>query len=79
MIAEEFQTTISNGSIRIPDYLKTEFEGCKVKVIVFKSNHQPDLPFNLRQLFRDTQSLPQIQAISEAEIIAEIASYRIGL
>lgn len=76
MIAEEFQTTVLNGSIHIPDYLKTEFEGCKVRVIVLKSNHQDNLPFDLHQLFRDTQSLPQIQTISEAEIIAEIASYR---
>ncbi|NJL92117.1 MAG: hypothetical protein HC916_21880 [Coleofasciculaceae cyanobacterium SM2_1_6] len=76
MIAEEFQTIVLNGSIHIPDYLKTEFEGCKVKVIVLKSNYQSDLPFNLRQLFKDTQSLPQSQAISEAEIIAEVTAYR---
>ena len=36
MIAEEFQTTISNGNIQIPDTLRTEFDGCEVRVIVLK-------------------------------------------
>jgi hypothetical protein len=80
MLAEEFKTTVSNGKIQIPDSLSTEFEGCEVRVIVLKDNrNKKALNTNLRDLFKTTQSLPQVQAISEAEIIAEIAAYRQGL
>lgn len=80
MLAEEFQTTVSNGKIQIPDSLRTEFEGCEVRVIVLKDNRKKKaLNTNLRNLFKTTQALPQVQAISEAEIIAEIAAYRQGL
>ncbi|MCL1491783.1 MAG: hypothetical protein M1G31_13695 [Pseudanabaena sp. Salubria-1] len=77
MLAEEFQTTVSNGKIQIPDSMRTEFEGCEVRVIVLKDNRKKKaLNTNLRNLFKTTQALPQVQAISEAEIIAEIAAYR---
>jgi len=33
----------------------------------------------LHKLFKDTQALPQVQAISEDEISAEIEAYRQGL
>lgn len=80
MLAEEFQTTVSNGKIQIPDSLRTEFEGCEVRVIVLKDNRKKKaLNTNLRNLFKTAQALPQVQAISEAEIIAEIAAYRQGL
>jgi len=80
MLAEEFKTTVSNGKIQIPDSLRTEFEGCEVRVIVLKDNRmKKPLNTDLRNLFKTTQSLPQAQAISEAEIIAEIAAYRQGL
>jgi len=80
MLAEEFKTTVSNGKIQIPDSLRTEFEGCEVRVIVLKDNRmKKPLNTDLRNLFKTTQSLSQAQAISEAEIIAEIAAYRQGL
>jgi hypothetical protein len=80
MLAEEFQTIISNGKIQIPDLLRTEFEGCEVRVIVLKntSTRNPNNP-KLRNLFKATQALPQAQKISEAEIITEIAVHRQGL
>ena len=40
MLAEEFQTTVSNGKIQIPDSMRTEFEGCEVRVIVLKDNRK---------------------------------------
>jgi hypothetical protein len=75
MLAEEFKTTVANGKIQIPDALKTEFEGCRFRVIVLKDTNN----LNLRNLFKTTQALPQAQAISESEIIAEIAAFRQGL
>jgi hypothetical protein len=75
MLAEEFQTTVSDGKIQIPDSLKTEFEGCRVRVIVLKNTDNLDL----RNLFKTTQALPQAQAILESEIIAEIAAHQQGL
>jgi hypothetical protein len=80
MIAEEFKTIVANGKIQIPDSIKTQFEGQEVRVIVLKAS--PDklpLPFDLRKLFKETQALPQAQAISEDEIQAEIEAYRQGL
>ncbi len=80
MLAEEFQTTVANGKIQIPDALKTELEGCEVRVIVLKANQKKkDLSFDLRNLFKNTQALPQVQMISEVEIITEIETYRQGL
>jgi hypothetical protein len=32
----------------------------------------------MKTLFRETQSLPQVKALSEAEIAAEVAAYRGG-
>ncbi len=79
MLAEEFQATVANGKIQIPELLMSEFEGCEVRVIVLKTNKKKSLPFDLRKLFQNTQTLPQVQSISENEIIAEIANYRQGI
>ena len=77
MLAEEFKTIVANGKIQIPDSIKTQFEGQEVRVIVLKANFQKlPLPFDLYKLFKDTQALPQVQAISEDEISAEIEAYR---
>ena len=77
MLAEEFKTIVANGKIQIPDSIKTQFEGQEVRVIVLKaSDKKLPLPFDLRKLFKDTQALPQAQAISEDEISAEIEAYR---
>ncbi|BBC23572.1 hypothetical protein [Pseudanabaena sp. ABRG5-3] len=78
MLAEEFQATVANGKIQIPELLMSEFEGCEVRVIVLKTNKKKSLPFDLRKLFQNTQILPQVQSISENEIIAEIDNYRQG-
>ena len=80
MLAEEFKTIVANGKIQIPDSIKTQFEGQEVRVIVLKASPQKlPLPFDLHKLFKDTQALPQVQAISEDEISAEIEAYRQGL
>lgn len=80
MLAEEFKTIVANGKIQIPDSIKTQFEGQEVKVIVLKVNpKKKPLPFDLQKLFKDTQAFPQVQAISEDEITAEIEAYRQGL
>ncbi len=77
MLAEEFKTIVADGRIQIPDSIKTQFEGQEVRVIVLKSNDKKlPLPFDLQKLFQDTQALPQVQAISEDKIIAEIQAYR---
>ena len=40
------------------------------------SSNPPQLLSDLEALFRETQALPQVQAISEEEIALEIATYR---
>jgi hypothetical protein len=79
MLAEEFQATVANGKIQIPELLMSEFEGWEVRVIVLTTNKKKSLPFDLRKLFQNTQALPQVQSISENEIIAEIDNYRQGI
>ncbi len=62
----------------LADSIKTQFEGQEVRVIVLKASSQKlPLPFDLHKLFKDTQALPQVQAISEDEISAEIEAYRL--
>jgi len=78
MLVEEFKTIVANGKIQIPDSIKTQFEGQEVRVIVLKASPQKlPLPFDLHKLFKDTQALPQVQAISEDEISAEIEACRL--
>jgi hypothetical protein len=62
----------------LADSIKTQFEGQEVRVIFLKASPQKlPLPFDLHKLFKDTQALPQVQAISEDEISAEIEAYRL--
>ncbi|OUC16192.1 MAG: hypothetical protein B0A82_02925 [Alkalinema sp. CACIAM 70d] len=68
--AIEFQTTIHNGSIQVPETYQTDLEGAIVKVIILK-------PATLQALFKATQALPQVQTITEADIAAEIDNYRL--
>lgn len=80
MLTKEFKTIVANGSIQIPDSIKNQFEGQEIRVIILKEdNKKLPLPFDLRKLFKDTQALPQAQAISDDEISAEIDAYRQGL
>ena len=80
MLTKEFKTIVANGSIQIPDYIKNQFEGQEVRVIILKEgNKKLPLPFDLQKLFKETQALPQVQDISEDEISAEIEAYRQGL
>jgi hypothetical protein len=80
MLTKEFKTIVSNGNIQIPDSIKNQFEGQEIRVIILKEdNKKLPLPFDLRKLFKDTQALPQVQAISDDEISAEIDAYRQGL
>ncbi len=50
--------------------------GQRVEVVVIAEDQPVNQVRELRELFKATQSLPQAQAISEAEIAAEIAAYR---
>ena len=67
--AIEFQTTIHDGNIQIPETYQSGLEGAIVKVILLK-------PSPLRALFKATQASPQIQSITEEDIASEIENYR---
>ncbi|WP_035984253.1 hypothetical protein [Leptolyngbya sp. KIOST-1] len=74
MEAVEFEANIKNGSIEIPAAYRADLvEGDKVKVIVL-TPRQAEHVQAIKALFKKTQSLPQAQRISEAEI----AAYRAG-
>ena len=56
--------------------------GQRVEVLLLAedttSSTPPQMLSDLEALFRETQALPQVQAISEEEIALEIAAYRAG-
>jgi hypothetical protein len=54
-------------------------EGEQVEVIVvIAQKNNSDTASRLRQLLKDTQSLPQIQQLTDEEIQAEVAAHRSG-
>lgn len=78
MEAVEFQAKVKNGAIEIPEVYQTALEeGTQIKVIVLKQPRQEHIQA-LKALLKETQALPQVQTITEAEIAAEIAAYRTG-
>ena len=78
MEAIEFQTKIKNGTIKIPDIYQPDLaEGAQVKVIVLKQPRS-QLIRAFKALLKETQALPEAQAITEAEIADEIEAYRAG-
>jgi hypothetical protein len=53
--------------------------GQRVEVVLIAEEEQPAARVHeLRALFQATQALPQVQAITEDDIAAEIAAYRAG-
>lgn len=78
MEAIEFQAKIKNGTIEIPDIYQPDLaEGVQVKVIVLKQPRS-QLIRAFKALLKETQALPEAQAITETEIADEIAAYRAG-
>jgi hypothetical protein len=51
-------------------------EGQRVEVVMLAEDEPAYRVAEVRELFRTTQALPQIQSITEDEIAAEIAAYR---
>jgi hypothetical protein len=62
--AIEFQATVHNSNIQIPETSRTDLEGAIVKVIILKSP-------SIKALFKTTQKLPQIQVITEEDTIGK--------
>lgn len=54
--------------------------GEKVEILVFSADNgdHDERVRKLKDLFRETQSLPQIQALSEDDILREVKAYRKG-
>ncbi|MBW4642571.1 MAG: hypothetical protein KME23_06115 [Goleter apudmare HA4340-LM2] len=53
--------------------------GQRVEIIILaEDSPRADMSKKLRDLFDKTQSLPDVQNITESEIIAEIEAYRRG-
>ena len=69
MFKKIYRKTVSN----FPFY-----PGQYVEVFVLAQKDRATQAQTLKSLFRETQALPQIQAINEAEIVAEVAAYRSG-
>lgn len=75
-------TVRSDGRIEILDPILKP--GAQVEVIVLVEAESENAEVLLarvnewKALFKETQSLPQVQVITEEEIAAEIAAYRAG-
>jgi hypothetical protein len=54
-------------------------KGEKLEVIVFADEKRSDLVREMKSLFKETQKLPAIKKIIEADIIKEIRDYRSGI
>ncbi len=53
--------------------------GERVEVLLLtRSTDRETVAPDLKALLKDTQSLPQVQTISEAEIATEVSAYRSG-
>lgn len=79
MEAVEFEANIKNGRIEVPVvYQSGLVEGGKVRVILLKPYNGEQIQA-VKELFKETQALPQAQTITEDEIAAEIAAHRAGL
>ena len=54
--------------------------GEKVEILVLaaENGNQVESVHKLRDLFKETQSLPQIQTLSEDDILREVEAYRNG-
>jgi len=52
--------------------------GQRVEIVMIAEDDTSQKIAKLKELFKTTQSLPQAQVISEADILAEIAKYRKG-
>ncbi len=51
--------------------------GQRVEILILsRASDEAALAEDLRALLRDTQSLPNVKRLSEADIIAEVAAYR---
>lgn len=51
--------------------------GERVEVLLLTpGEHNTTVVQELKELFKETQALPQIQALSDEEIAAEVAAYR---
>lgn len=78
MEAVEFEANIKNGRIEVPVVYQSDLvEGGKVRVILLKPYNTEHIQA-VKALFKETQALPQAQAITEDEIAAEVAAYRAG-
>lgn len=50
--------------------------GQRIEVLILREDSPDNAARDFELLLKETQSLPQAQAISEADIAAEIAAYR---
>jgi len=50
--------------------------GQRIEVLILREDSSDNAARNFELLLKETQSLPQAQAISKADIAAEIAAYR---
>ena len=70
VIQESGQIVLSNLPFR---------PGQLVEVLLLgEGQDQSELTARLAALFKETQALPQVQALNDAEIAAEITAYRSG-
>jgi len=78
MLAYKKYVTIKNKDSLILKGLPFK-PGQRVEVVIISDDDQSASLAELRGLLKQTQSLPPSRAVTEAEIEAEIAAYRIGI
>ena len=71
-ITDQKQIVLSNMPFRV---------GEKVEIVVLaaEDNNRAERVRQLQELFRETQSLPQAQTLSEDDVLREVEAYRSGI
>lgn len=74
-----FQTSVTVDRFRTVQVSDVPFEaGERVDILILPRRNREDLARRMQALFRETQALPQAQALTDEEIAAEIDAHRSG-
>lgn len=75
MLAYKTYITIDDARQAVLSNLPFE-QGQRVEVVLIADENPSKLAAKAKDLFKQTQALPQVKSISEAEILEEINNYR---
>ena len=73
-----YSTVTNSKQVVLSDVPFRVGEKVEIVVLTTENGERSERVRKLKNLFRETQNLPQIQAISEDDILREVEAYRNG-